>query len=85
MRLENIFVIQWQLTSNTACFNDSYLAASYTAWYAATAGDGCAWVVKEVGVGRRAGAAAIGGGVPVGVLGAWVYMTGGLLGGREPG
>lgn len=41
--------------------------------------------MKAVGVGRRAGAAAIGGGVAVGVLGAWVYITGGLLGGRAPG
>jgi len=41
--------------------------------------------VKSVGVGRSAGAAGMGGGVAVGVLGAWVYMTGGLLGGRVPG
>lgn len=36
-------------------------------------------------MGRRAGAAAVGGGVAVGVLGAWVYITGGRLGGRVPG
>ena len=41
---------------------------------------------NAVGVGSRAvGAPAMGGGVAVGLLGAWVYITGGLLGGRAPG
>lgn len=64
----------------------NYCCGGYTAWKAATAGAAWDWVEKTVGVGSRAGwAPAMGGGVAVGVLGAWVYITGGLLGGSVPG